>query len=115
MIRGLTRLGLIAALVTGCSMAMLTKTANDALTCATGILTEVAAGQADPALVALGHNPSVDQLVQALKDAQAMLPATILACSAFASDFSLPASPAPVPPATAAVNGPKVPNPWLVR
>jgi len=113
MIRRLTRLGLIAVLVTGCTLVMFTKTDNDLLTCTVGILTEVAAGQADPALVALGHNPSVDQLVQALKDAQAMLPATILACSAFASDFSLPASPAPAPATAAASN--KVPNPWLVR
>jgi len=105
---------LLALLMGGCASygVSWTQTANDAIACAVAITSEVAAGQADPALIALGHSPSAADIALALQHAQAMLPATIAACAAFVADFSLPTTPGPVPPARAAELGPKVANPW---
>src|SRR6266446_3048998 len=101
---------LMGACATGISW---TQTGNDAIACAIGIANEVAAGQADPALIALGHSPSAAEIATALQHAQAMLPQTVAACAALAADFSLAATtPGPLTPPVRAEAGPKVSNPW---
>jgi hypothetical protein len=88
------------------------KTAQDFAACAASIAAEVTQGQADPALVKLGLNPTFQDVIAALQAAISLLPNTVVGCAQFAADFDVPTAPiTPVPPATAATGG-KAPNPW---